>query len=243
MVNPGAAAEYALQVGAVSRTNPGADIECGYDASGQHVMVIDRYPHHRQIPAELLLIAPLFALSTTLNSSLAAALLFLLLLVVIAVTVSILRHFIAWRLRIPFLILIIATWISLFDIAATTYFYGLREQLGIYMTLLAYNSLVFAAAEEYYLRLPVRQSLLHAVRTGMVIFTLFLATGTVRELLSFGKLGSGLGWSGADGFLHPVSATGLAITQAAPGAFICVGLLFGLWNYCAGKFRYTRQQT
>ena len=203
-------------------------------------MVIDR--NHHQVPAELLLIAPLFALSTTLNSSLAAALLFLLLLTAIAVTVSLLRHFIAWRLRIPFLILIIATWISLFEMAVTTYFYGLREQLGIYMTLLAFNSLVFAAAEEHYLRLSVRQSLLHAVRTGMVIFTVFLATGILRELLSFGKLGSELEWSGAEGLLHPVGTMGLAITQAAPGALICVGLLFGLWNYCAVKFRHTKQQ-
>jgi len=207
-------------------------------------MFIDHATTDKRIPAELLLLPPLLALSTTLSISLTAGLMFSLLLVAIAVSVSIIRNFISWRIRIPFLILIIATWISLFEMVLMVYFYGLREQFGIYLPLLACNSLVFAVSEECYLRLPLRQSLDHAVRTGLVVLLLFITTGTLRELLTFGSLGVGMTWTGSALHLDPRlpdTVTGLAITRAAPGAFLCVGLIIALWNYCAAINRSAGQ--
>ncbi|MBF8269897.1 MAG: electron transport complex subunit RsxE [Gammaproteobacteria bacterium] len=208
-------------------------------------MAIDYTTTDKPVSAELLLIPPLLALSTTLIISFTAGLMFLFLFAAIAVSVSLLRHFISWRLRIPFLLLIIATWISLFEMVLMVYFYGLREQFGVYLPLLACNSLVFSVAEEYYLRLPLRLSLQHAVRTGLVIFLLFVTTGTFRELLAFGSLGTGMTWTGSALHLDPHlpdTVTGLAITRAAPGAFLCLGLLIALWNYCTGRYRGARQQ-
>ncbi|OGT83382.1 MAG: hypothetical protein A3G96_05420 [Gammaproteobacteria bacterium RIFCSPLOWO2_12_FULL_52_10] len=207
-------------------------------------MFIDHATTDKRIPAELLLLPPLLALSTTLSISLTAGLMFSLLLVAIAVSVSIIRNFISWRIRIPFLILIIATWISLFEMVLMVYFYGLKEQFGIYLPLLACNSLVFAVSEECYLRLPLRQSLDHAVRTGLVVLLLFIATGTLRELLTFGSLGAGMTWTGSELSLDlhlPDTVTGLAITRAAPGALICIGLIIALWNYCAAINRSASQ--
>ena len=194
----------------------------------------------QSIPAELLLIPPLLALSTTLLTSLMAGLMFILLLVVIAVSVSILRHVIAWRIRLPFVMLIIATWISVFEMVVMVYFYGLRGHFSVYLPLLACNSLVYVLSEEYYLRLPLRQSLYHAVRTGLVILLLFVTTGAFRELLSFGTLAAGINWSEPELSLDLLSAdnpTGLSIANAAPGALLCLGLIFALWNYLSGIFR------
>ena len=204
-------------------------------------MVIDDANTKKSVAPELLLIPPLLALSTTLGFSLTSGLMFVLLLTAIAMSVSLLRHFISWRLRISFLILIVATWISLFEIVQKVYFYGLGEQFGIYLPLLACNSLVFAVAEEYYLRLPLRLSLAHAMRTGVVMFLLFGTTGIFRELLTFGSLGAGMTWTGSAPHL-PDIVTGLAITRAAPGAFLCLGLILALWNYLAGLYRGSGQQ-
>ena len=192
------------------------------------------------VPAELFLIPPLLVLSTTLLISLLAGLMFILLLVVIAVSVSMLRHVIAWRIRLPFMMLIIATWISVFEMVVMVYFYESRGQFGAYLPLLACNSLVYVLSEEYYLRLPIRQSLYHAARTGLMILLLFVTTGAFRELLSFGTLAAGINWSGPA--LDPVqlstgNPTGLSIANTAPGALVCLGLIFALWNYLSGMLR------
>lgn len=180
----------------------------------------------------MLLIAPLLALSTSINISISAGLVFTLLLLLIAVSVSAARYFIGWQVRLPLLMLIIATWISLFDMFLTAWFYELRQQFGIYLPLLAVNSLVFAAAEEYYLRMPLRISLSHAVRTGAIVMALFVATGTVREILVPGGLFRHL-----DIVIHGGNDAGLVLAGKAPGAFICLGLVFALWNYFTGSKR------
>jgi electron transport complex protein RnfE len=194
--------------------------------------------HHtatdKPLPAELLLIAPLFALSTTLGMSLAAGLSFVAMLLVIAATVACVRRFIAWRLRLPSLILITATWISVFEMGLSAWLFGLREQMGVYLPLLAYNSLVLAVAEEHYLRVPLLPALSHAARTGLILFSLFLATGAVRELLAFGSLGAGV-------ITVPDGATrGVGIASGTAGALLCVGLLLAFWNWLTGVFQSTR---
>ena len=187
---------------------------------------------HQTVPAELYAIAPLLALSTTLSGSLAAGLLFVVLLLVIAVSVSLLRHFIAWHLRLPFLLLIIATWMCAADMLVTAYFYELRLQFGVYLPLLACNSLVFAMAEGHYLRMPSGQALVYGARTGLVIILLFLAVGLVRELLSSGSLG-------LRHITPAVNYRSVAMAGAAPGALISAGLMLGLWNHLIAKSRAT----
>ena len=111
----------------------------------------------------------------------------------------------------------------------------MRQQFGIYLPLFAINGLVFAASEEYYLRMPLRRSLFHALRLGGIVLLLFLATGIVRETLTFGTLfrdaGNILNSTGIRNLVHPGDASGLILTGKAPGAFICLGLVFALWNY------------
>ena len=109
------------------------------------------------------------------------------------------------------------------------------------LPLLAVNSLVFAAAEEYYLRLPLRTTLSHALRTGAMMLVLFVATGSIREILTSGGLFRDLGivMHGADIklHLHAGAHTGLVLAGKAPGAFICLGLVFALWNYFTNSKR------
>lgn len=204
-------------------------------------MSINNITSIKNLPVELLLIAPLLALSNSVIIGLSTGLVFLVLLSLIAVSVSALRRFTAWHVRIPMLLLAAATWISLLDIALTAWFYDLRQQLGIYLPLLAINSLVFAVSEEHYLRLPVRESLFHALRIGGLVLSLFLATGIIRELLAYGSLFQDapviFNGSGMQHLVHHDTAAGLKLVGKAPGAFICLGLVFALWNYLTGARR------
>lgn len=193
-------------------------------------------------PVELLLIAPLLALSNSVILGVSAGLIFSVGLVLIAGSVSTVRYVISRPFRIPLLLLIAATWISVIDMLLTAWFYELRQQLDIYLPLLAINGLVFAAAEEYYLALPLRKSLTHALRTGGLVLLLFLVTGAVRELLIHGSLFRDAGLiftsTGLD-LKHHDTVFGLVLAGKAPGAFICLGLVIAAWNYVKGTTRIT----
>lgn len=198
-------------------------------------MFVDQTINIRKFPLELLLIAPLLALTTSVFISLAAGLIFSVALLLTAGSVSAVRNFVGWQMRLPMLMLIVATWISLLEMLLTAWFFDLRQQLGIYLPLLAINSLVFAVSEEYYLRLPLRLALFHALRIGGMVLMLFLATGIVREILTFGSVlrDAGIILNSTEvRHLSPTdNGTGLILVGKAPGAFICLGLVFGLWKY------------
>lgn len=207
----------------------------------KYLMTPGNVDNKLNIPVELFVIAPLLALSNSIILGFCSGLIFSILLLLVAGSVSLIRNFIVRQLRIPLLILITATWISLFDMLLTAWFYDLRQQLGVYLPLLAVNSLVFAATEEYYLALPLRKSLSHALRIAGLVMLLFLVMGGLRELLTHGSLfrDAGLIVNGS-GILHPEqnhTDFGLVLAGKAPGAFICLGLVIAVWNYIAGTLR------
>jgi electron transport complex protein RnfE len=189
-------------------------------------MIIERIQPDKRPAAELLLIPPLLALSINLRMSLAAGLTFVILLLVIAVSVSLVRQFIAWQLRLPCLALIIATWISMLDMALLAEQYELRQQFGLYLPLLACNSLVFTLSEDTFLRRHIRVAISRAAGIGLLVLSLFLVTGIARELLAYGT-------AGAD--LQPDLATVLPIAATAPGALLCTGLVFAAWKFLADR--------
>jgi len=204
-----------------------------------YAMFVDQTTSIRKFPLELLLIAPLLALTNSTLVSFSTGLIFSVLLLLIAVSVTAVRSFIAWQVRLPMLILIAATCVSLLDMLLTAWFFELRQQLGIYLPLLAINSLVFSVSEEYYLRMPLRQSLVHALRVGGVVLLLLIVTGIIREILTYGSLlhDAGLILTSTEN-THPATSdngTGLILIGKAPGGFFCLGLVFGLWNYLMGN--------
>lgn len=189
-----------------------------------------------RIPVELFCIAPLLALSASLTVSLVSGVLFLMLLVITGVSVSVIRKLIPYQIRIPVLTLIIATWTTIFEILLKVYFHGLYGEMGIYMPLLALNSLVFACAEGTFLTSNLTDTTRYALRTGIVILLLFTGLGTLRELLGHGglvmdieliKAGSGIKLE----ILDPDSNNGLSLVSTPAGAFICCGLILAFWKY------------
>lgn len=211
-----------------------------YRARWKYLLTINNAASEHYFPAELFLMAPLLALSTSVVLGFSAGLIFSVVLVLVAGSVSAARSFIARPVRIPLLLLIMATWISLFDMLLSAWFYDLRQQLGIYLPLLAINSLVFATAEEHYLTQPLRKSVPHALRIGGMVMVLFLAAAGVREFLAYGSLmgDAGLIFGGAGVHIKPhATIPGLVLAGKAPGAFICLGLVFAAWNYSIDKMR------
>ena len=191
--------------------------------------------YSRKFPTELLVIAPLLALSTSFINSLAMGLVFTLVLVISAISVSILRNLITSSLRIPVILVILGTLATTIELGLGATLYELREGLGIYLPLITINALVIWMAEGQFLRLPVKASMLYAIRVCLVVIFLVCTAGLLRELFAEGTVLAGLDdYVNVDifsGFRIFDTTYGLTLISKPAGALIVFGLLAGCINY------------
>ena len=186
-------------------------------------------------PAALSLVGltPLLAVCTTLLSGLCMGLAFLAALTLSEITVSCVRRMIPTRFSLIYLLLIAATWVSVIDLLMQVWSYALREQLGIYLYLLAMNTTLLLHLETFPLRQGLRENILAGLGTAVTGVTLLTATGLIRELAGQGgvltdiRLLAQVEWLSG---LQPARLFngGLHLFNAGAGAFIVFGLLLAL---------------
>ncbi len=180
-------------------------------------------------------LCPLIAVSVTLIKGLAIGLLTMLALILTMCTVSAFRHFTPLRVRLPIILLISTTIVTIIYLLFQAFFYELSVDFGIYIPLIAVNSLLLARLEEYALRQNVTTVLLDSITSGIGIVFIITLTGAFRELLAYGSL-----FSQADLLFGPAlqdralkflgGGKGLGLVAMAPGAFIGLGLLIAALN-------------
>ena len=180
-----------------------------------------------------LCLAPLLALSTTLTMSLVAGMLNLLLLIILAVSVSMLRTLVPRRLFMPVLMLLLGTLACLMDMGMKYYCYELDLAFGLYLPLLAVNSLVYAISGDYFIRNGWRASLRCALKAATVILAWYIALGLFRELLGYGTLFRDFNLLGSAAAhwqtIHVIDGfAGIPLVHAPAGALLCCGLLAAL---------------
>ena len=195
-------------------------------------------------PAVLNLVGltPLLAVCTTLLSGLCMGLALLATSMLSALTVAgagrmLPSRYGLGRYRLIYVLLIAATWVSVIELLLQAWSYALREQLGIYLYLLAMNTTLLLQLE----RAPLRQGLgnslpacLRPALTGVVLLTL---TGLVRELAGRGGLLTDVQLLAQVKGLHGLQPIhlfdgGLHLFGAGAGAFMVFGLLLALRSYC-----------
>ncbi|MCY4155627.1 MAG: hypothetical protein OXD47_07415 [Gammaproteobacteria bacterium] len=195
-------------------------------------------------PAVLNLVGltPLLAVCTTLLSGLCMGLALLAALLLSALTVAAVGHILPSRYRVAryslvYVLLIAATWVSVIELLLQAWSYALREQLGIYLYLLAMNTTLLLQLE----RAPLQQGLgnrlpacLRPALTGVALLTL---TGLVRELVTQGGVLTDIQLLAQAPWLHglqpvPLFSGGLHLFGAGAGAFMVFGLLLALRSYC-----------
>lgn len=136
--------------------------------------------------------------------------------------ISALRKFIPDEIRIPCFIVIIATFVTINEMALKAYFPALNQALGIYVPLIVVNCIVLGRAEAFACKRQVLDSLFDALGMGAGFTIALCIVAAVRELLGTGKI---LGISLLKGFEPAV------MFVLAPGALLTLGLLIGLVNY------------
>jgi len=185
---------------------------------------------------QLLGLCPLLAVSNTVTNALGLGLATMMVLVLTNLCVSLSRGILRPEIRIPAYVLIIASVVTVTELAMQAWFYDLYKVLGIFIPLIVTNCVIIGRAEAFASRNPVMPSVIDGLATGMGFGAVLLVLGASREILGKGSLFSridmlfGQSFQGFDLQIIP-GHPGFLLAILPPGAFIALGMLVALKNY------------
>ena len=176
----------------------------------------------------LLGLCPALAVTTGLLNAIGMGLAATFVLVCSNVIVSLTKRWIPSEVRIPCFIVIIATFVTVVKLLMGAYLPALSAALGIFLPLIVVNCIILGRAEAFASRNSVFASLIDAIGMGLGFTGALCVIGVVREILGEWKiLGVPLTESGG--------IYSMKIFILAPGGFLAMGLLLGLFNYLGAR--------
>lgn len=191
---------------------------------------------------QLLGLCPLLAVSTTAVNGLGLGLATLAVLTMTNLAVSLLRTQLRAEIRIPAFVIIIASLVTVVDLAMQAWWHELSQRLGIFIPLIVTNCTILARAEAYASRHGPLQSVQDGLAQGTGFGLVLLALGALREMLGQGSLFAGMDsllgdWASALSLQVLPEGWGLLLVSLPPGAFIALGLLLALHQFAQLKIR------
>ena len=141
--------------------------------------------------------------------------------------ISILRHVISNRVRIPAFIVIIASFVTMMQLLLEAYLPSLNAALGMYIPLIVVNCIILGRAESYAYSHNAILSLFDGMGMGLGFAFALTCIGAVREVLGAGTI--------FDHQIMPDSYVPISIFVLAPGAFFVLAMLTALQNYLKAK--------
>lgn len=164
---------------------------------------------------------PTLATTTSAINGMSMGLATMFVLVCSNVVISLLKNLIPDKVRIPAFIVVIATFVTIVEMLMKAYTPAIYDVLGLFIPLIVVNCIVLGRAEAFAAKNSVGFSALDGIGMGLG-FTLSLTViGIIRELLGAGTCFG----------MHLVPDNyGMLLFILAPGAFIVLGLLMGLFQ-------------
>jgi len=141
------------------------------------------------------------------------------------IVVALVKNGIPDKVRIPSIIVIIASFVTIVQFVMEAYIPALFDQLGLFIPLIVVNCLVLGRAEAVASKSDVVTSAIDGVGMGFGFSLALTVLGGVREILGSGSI---FGWKFIEG-------DGMLIFVLAPGAFIALGYLIVLNNKISKK--------
>ena len=170
----------------------------------------------------LLGMCPTLAITTAALNGLSMGLATTCVLALSNVVISLLRHLIPDKIRIPAFVLIIATFVTMIQMLIKAFLPTIDESLGIYIPLIVVNCIIFMRAESFAYKNGPIASLFDGLGMGLGFTGAITILASIRELVGNGSL---FGVQIMTQSYQPMSI----ITQA-PGGFIVLGLLVAIVN-------------
>ena len=137
---------------------------------------------------QLLGLCPLLAVTTTVINGLGLGLATTLTLVASNVIVSLIRRLVRPEIRIPVFVLIIASIVTVIELAMNAWLHELYLILGIFIPLIVTNCAIIGRAESFASRHTVDRALLDGLAVGVGFTLVLVILGGMRELIGQGTL-------------------------------------------------------
>lgn len=137
------------------------------------------------------------------------------------VVISSIKKLVPDKVRIPAFIVVIASFVTILQLAINAWLPALNESLGLFIPLIVVNCILLGRAEAFASRHSVAESFFDGLGCGIGFTFALTLLGAARELLGVGKL------FGAT--IYPEDY-GMLLFVLAPGAFIALGYLIAIVN-------------
>ena len=184
---------------------------------------------------QILGLCPLLAVSNTVINSIGLGLATTLTLVASNTTVSLIRRWVRPDIRIPVFVLIIASVVTVIELAMNAWFHELYLILGIFIPLIVTNCTIIARAESFASKNAVIPSVIDGLFMGIGFMAVLVVLGAMRELVGFGTLLAHadlmFGELGKSMTIQPWEQyKGHLLAILPPGAFLGLGFIIAIKN-------------
>jgi electron transport complex protein RnfE len=137
---------------------------------------------------QLLGLCPLLAVTTSVMNGLGLGLATTLTLMCSNLTVSLIRRLVRPEVRIPVFVLVIASIVTVIELAMNAWLHELYKILGIFIPLIVTNCSIIGRAEAFASRNSADRALLDGLAIGIGFTLVLVALGGMRELVGQGTL-------------------------------------------------------
>ena len=141
--------------------------------------------------------------------------------------ISVIRKGVPAKIRIPIYIVVIASFVTIVDLAMAGFAPDLHKALGIFVPLIVVNCIILGRAEAFAGKNNVLRSLFDGIGMGIGFTLALVILGAIRELLGNGSL---LGVPMLGSSFQPV-----LIMILPPGAFLTIGFVLAFFNWLENK--------
>lgn len=141
------------------------------------------------------------------------------------IVISLIAPVVPDKVHIPVYIVVIATFVTVLQLAMQAYVPDVYKTLGLFIPLIVVNCIVLGRAEAFANKNSVLDSALDGIGIGIGFTMSLTVIGMVREILGSGSI---FGWKF-------IAGDGILAFVLAPGAFIVLGYLMVLFNKLAKK--------
>ena len=179
---------------------------------------------------QLLGLCPALAVTNSVLNSLVMSGATLFVLLGSSLFVSTLKKLIPHEVRISTYILIIATFVTVVDMALAAEVPEVYAEIGPFIALIVVNCMILGRQEAFASKRPVGRALLDALGTGVGFTIAMLMMGTFREIVGSGTLGYGTPWVFN---LFGPNYEPWVVMISPPGGFFTLGfilLFLGWWE-------------
>lgn len=205
-------------------------------------ITLDGLWHNNPGLVQLLGLCPLLAVTGNMINGLGLGIATIITLTASNSVISVTRHWVRKEIRIPYYVLVIASIVTMIDLAMYAITPELHHILGIFIPLIVTNCVIIGRAEAFASKNKLTRAALDGFMMGLGFTLVLIILGGMRELIGSGTLlsqASVMFGSAAENWTWQVfdkeNYKGLLLAILPPGAFLGMGFLIALKNIIDNK--------